>query len=261
MKRMKVLILSLMLAMAVYGCSGEEEVRGDITNTVEADVSNESQTEEDAAEEEAALEEAVSEEAVIEEKVTEEAVSETDTAKKELSLGTNDGVAYESEFIGLGYRLNDGWSFYTDEQIKELNSATADMAGEEYQELISEAELIYDMFAADADGLNNINVNLEKMNSVQLIALDIKQNFEAAMPIVKDAYENMGYTNFAYEISTAEIAGKEMDVAYTTAEINGVNLYQTLFAVKCNGYLANITVSTCFDNTTSQVIDNIYWLE
>jgi len=37
----------------------------------------------------------------------------------ELSLGTVTGNKYESEFIGIGYTLPDGWEFYTDEEIKE----------------------------------------------------------------------------------------------------------------------------------------------
>lgn len=231
MKRISVLLMVLMLAVTAQGCGSEEDVRGTITNEAE--------------------------EAVM----PEEEISEEDASEAEFSMGNTDGTNYESSFIGLGYQLNEGWSFYTDEQIMELNNATADMAGEEYQELMSEATLIYDMFAADAEGLNNININLEKVNPVQLLALDLSQNFEAAVPTMETAYENMGYSNFVYEVSTAEIDGKEVDTLHITVSINDVNVYQTLFAVKCNGYLANVAVTTYFEDNTAQVLDRIYWVE
>ena len=230
MKKISVILFALILGATVYGCGSEENVRGEITGAVEEF------TTEDSAEVEKAEE-------------------------KELELGSVDGTIYENSFVGFGYQLNDGWSFYTDEQIRELNNATTEIAGEEYQELMKDATIIYDMFATDADGVNNINVNLEKVNTVQLIALDIAQNYEAVMPTMKTTYENMGYGNFQYEITTTDIDGKEVDSAYVTAEINGVVMYQALFAVKCNGYLANVAVTTFFEDTTAEVLENFYWMD
>lgn len=236
MKKISVVLFVLMLAATVYGCGSEEDVRGEITNAVE-------ETTEETTEETA-------------EETTEETVEE-----KELELGSVNGTIYENSFIGLGYELNDGWSFYTDEQIRELNNATAELAGEEYQELMKDATIIYDMFASDENNLNNININLEKVNPVQLLATDIGENFELMMPTMESTYENMGYTNFNYEITTTEIDGKEVDVAYITAEISDVTMYQALFAVKCNGYLANIAVGTFFEDTTAEVLENFYWMD
>ena len=239
MKKISVVLFALILASTVYGCGSEEDVRGEITSTVE-----ESSTEETVATEETA-----------------EVEDTTEAEEKELELGATEGSVYENAFIGIGYQLPDGWTFYTDEQIMELNNATSEMAGEEYQQLMEEVSIIYDMFATDADGLNNININMEKGNPVQLLALDLAQNYEAAMSTMKSTYENMGYENFEYEIGTIDIDGEEVVSAHITVEINDVSVYQTLFAVKCNGYLANVAVTSYFDDITADILGNLYWID
>ena len=238
MRKNNLLILLLLLGLAVSGCGSEENVRGDIT-----------------IEEDAEVEISESEETAIEEAETELA------EEKELSLGVSNGNTYESEFIGIGYQLDEGWGFYTDEQIRELNNVTADLAGEEYQELLSDAEIVYDMFAIDADGLNNVNVNLEKKNLAQILAMDLSEVYENTMPVLESTYENMGGTNFAYEISTVDIAGEELVAAYVSVDINEVPVYQILFMKKCNGYLANVSITNYFEDTTARLLENFYWLD
>lgn len=258
MKSGKILAALLAIAMVVSGCSGKSNKEYTVTSEIVTDSlqdNSESEIEEDTQD---SVDDTEADK--IEADKVEEAdiIEETDIVD---ILGTNDGKVYENKFIGIGYTLNDGYTLYTDEQIKELNNITSDMAGDEYRELMSNATIIYDMFAADSSGLNSINLNLEKLDDQQMALLNIKQNFEAAVDIMEDTYNNLGCTNFKYDISTVEIDGREVDALYIEAEINGTSLYQTLFGVKCDGYLANIAVSTYFTNTTSDIINNIYWLD
>ena len=176
------------------------------------------------------------------------------------SFGTASGLTYENEFIGIGCTLPEGWTFYDDAQIKELNNLSADMAGEEFAEIIEDASIIYDMMATGSNQADSVNINLEKIDALRLLTLDLAKNFENVMPTIKEAFENMGYTNITSKIGTLEIDGKEFVSMDTQAEINGVTLYQKQFAVKCNGYLANITVSTYFENTAESILDNFYLL-
>lgn len=251
MRKNSCLILLLMLGLALSGCGNEESVRGDIAVEEEAEIS-ESEEASSVEEEASSVEEEVA-------SVEEEVASVEEEA--ELSLGVSNGNVYESEFIGIGYHLDEGWSFYNDEQIRELNNATADLAGEEYQELMSNAEVVYDMFAIDADGLNNVNVNLEKKNPVQILAMDLSEVYENTMTVLGSTYENMGGTNFAYEVSNVDVAGEELVAAYVSVDINEVPVYQILFMKKCNGYLANVSVTTYFEDTTAQLLENFYWLD
>ncbi len=223
MKKILALILAVAMVFTFAACGGNEDVRGDqIVNGSEAN---------DGA--------SVSSDA-------------------EFSLGSTDGLTYENKFIGLGCKLDSDWTFYTDDQIKQLNNATADMAGEEFVEAVKNASIVYDMYAVSSNQMDNINVNLEKINSVQLAVLDIAQNFENIFPTLKQTFENMGYTNISYEVGTVKIGNKDFTSLSTTAQINGIKMYQTAIAVKCNGYLANITVTTFNENNVNNIFAKFY---
>lgn len=181
-------------------------------------------------------------------------------AEKEFSLGVTSGDTYESEFIGIGCELEDGWTFYSEEQIKQLNSAATDMAGEEYQKLVEQATVVYDMYACDASQLNNININLEKAEPSEIESLNFKENFELLAPTITQTFENMGYTNAEYEVTTVNVDGKTLDALRTTAEIQGIKMYQAVFSVKCNGYIASAAVTTYYEDTINDILDRFYWL-
>ncbi len=190
-----------------------------------------------------------------------ENVSPDVETEKEFSTGKVNGNVYKNEFIGISYTLDEGWSFYDEERIRETNEMAMDMAGEEYEKIIREADIVYDMCATDSDQLNNININLEKIDNIQLLSLDIAKNFEAIMPTLEETLTNMGCENISHRIDKIEVDGKMVDALFVTADINGVNMYQTLFQKKCNGYLANITVATFFEDITSDLIDNFRWID
>ena len=104
-------------------------------------------------------------------------------------------------------------------------------------------------------------MNFEKVNPLQLILLDLNQNFKIVAPSLKAMFENMGYTDFTYEVSTLTIDGETFDCLNTSATISGITLYQTAFAIKCTGYLANITVTTYINDTRAELLDDFFILE
>lgn len=183
---------------------------------------------------------------------------EQQTSDEAYSAGAVDGLKYESSFIGIGCTLPDDWSFYTDEQIRELNNITTEVAGEEYEKLMQDAQIIYDMYAISSNQVDTINVNLEKVNSVALLALDMTEYYEQSVESIKTAYNNMGATSFDYTIGEVAIDGEKFVSLNVVAEINGTKLYQTAFAKKCSGYVANITVTSIDEATVKSIIDSFY---
>jgi len=187
-------------------------------------------------------------------------VSNTEeSSTEEFSLGNISGNVYINDFIGVSYRLDENWTFYNEEQIKEINNIAVDMAGDKIEELLKDATVVDVMCAYDDDQLDNVNINLEKVSNDQLLLLNIAENFQVIIPILKEGFENMGYKNINCEITTVDVDGKTFDALRTTAEINGVNVYQTMIQKKCDGYLATITMTTFFDDKISDLIDNLSW--
>ena len=185
---------------------------------------------------------------------------EQQTSEEAYSAGSMDGLKYESSFIGIGCDLPEDWSFYTDEQIRELNNITTEAAGEEYEKLLQDAQVIYDMYAISGNQVDTVNVNLEKVNSVALLAFDMADYYEQTVESIETAYNNMGATSFDYEIGRITIDEKEFDSMNIVAVINGTKLYQTAFSKKCSGYIANITVTAIDEATVKNVLDTFYVL-
>lgn len=180
---------------------------------------------------------------------------------KEFELGQTSGLNYENKFVGIGCNLGSDWVFYTDEQLRELNNQTADMAGEEFQEVMANADVVFDMQAVNADGLCNINLVLEKTPALVAATYDFQKNYEKAFPTMKTSYENMGCTDYAYTFMDLTVDGKTVDGVFNTGTLGGVKMYQKQFAVKCNGYVASITVTAMGTDATDEILKTMYWID
>ncbi len=181
--------------------------------------------------------------------------------EKDFTPGKIDGSVYENEYIGLGFTLPEGWSFYSEEQIRTLNNAASDMAGEEYEQFIENATIIYDMCAADSYGFNNVNLNFEKIDTELLAEFDFAESIEAQIPLVQSSLENMGYSDFAYEISKVQVGGELLDAVNITVSIEDIDGYMTSIQKACDDGIVTITVTTMFEDTVADVIDNFYWVD
>ena len=220
MKKIFALILTIVITLSFTGCGEKENVRGTQTGNNNT--------------------------------------TQTNSNDKEFSLGSVDGLTYESEFIGIGCKLENTWSFYSDEQIRQLNNATADLAGDDYKKALENATIVYDMFAINNTQTENININLEKVNPITLASLDLKENFKKLYPTFTETYQNIGYTDVEFEIDSVLIGGKKFTCLELSAESQNGELHQTSIAIKCNGYLASITVTALDDDTVENNISKFY---
>lgn len=177
---------------------------------------------------------------------------------EEFSLGEVTGKKYESEFIGIGFTLPEGWEFYTDEEIKELNNFVEDKAGQDYLDLLKNATVIYDMAAASPSQTDNVMVTLEKIPNAQLNKLNLAQSLETSFSVVKSSLENMGYRNITHEVTTLTIDGETFTAMNITATLSGMTMRQTSIAIKCNGYLASLAVTTFDAAGTAPLLENIH---
>lgn len=183
------------------------------------------------------------------------------TEEKELSLGEVTGKKYENDFIGIGFTLPDDWTFYTDEQIKEMNNYVGDVAGQDYQDMIKNASIVYDMMATSSTLTDNVIVTLEKIPNVQLAVLDLNKTLEKSFSAVESSFKNMGYTNITHKITTVTIDGKNFTGMHISATLAGQTMNQTSFLIKCNGYLASMAVTTFAPAGTDPLMANFYVIQ
>lgn len=266
MKKLLTLMLCAVAVMAMVACSdadkdvpSEDEIRGEQTTKEDA---LDEETTDDATTDDATTDDVTTDDATTGDEVV--ADDETDVEEEsgdEFSLGTTDGLVYENSFIGLGCTLPGDWTFYSDEEIKQLNNLTADVMGEEYEALMESAQVVYDMYATDATGSSNINVSLEKIDNRMLAGVEVGDIYAQNAPLFEEMYTSMGCSNVKAELITFDIDGEEFAGIYISAEMGGMNLYQKCFGVKCNGYLASIAITAYGEDITDTVLANFYLVD
>ena len=259
MKKLTAILLALAMLFAFAACGGstpdEDAVRGEQkVNTTQANDPAEDVTKAPSDETTNAPDNEVTD--APETDVTD--APATDVTEPEFSLGDITGLNYENEFIGIGCNLPADWTFYTDEQIKELNNVAADLAGEEYKEAMENATVVYDMLATSPDMLSNVNINLEKGDPILIAATDLADAFENTLSLTKQSLENMGAVITSTEIGTVTIDGESFTSLRITSEINGFTMCQLIFATKCNGYIAYIGITTTDDAAVQEILDCFY---
>lgn len=267
MKKLLTLLLCGIAMTAMVACSdaeaeapSEDEVRGTQTTNEDKETVDEEVTDEETTGAEVTDEETTDEETTDEETTDAEVVEDEETGV-DFELGTTDGLVYENAFIGLGCTLPSDWTFYSDEEIMQLNNYTADVMGEEYKELMESAQIVYDMYADDSTGMNNINITLEKIDNRMLASVDVADIYAQNAAMFVEMYTSMGCSNVVAEPTTFDIGGEEFDGIAISAEINGSTLYQKCFGVKCNGYLASIAITAYADDVTDDIISSFYLVD
>ena len=220
MKKVFCIILSMLMLLSLFGCTGNtdpEDIRGEVSGTTEGNQEE----------------------------------------KPEFSLGDTTGSTYTNNFLGISCTLPEGWVFYTDEQMKELNNLVGDYMDEEVAEQLKNATIIYDIIAQNTTDGSSINVAMEKLNVIQIVSLDVKKALEAQIDGIKSTYANIGYTDVQVEYQKLTVDGKEFDSLKIQAKVQGLDFTGVLFAFPKGDYLANVTVCSLSADTVNSVIGSI----
>ena len=272
MKKLLTLICVLSMLFSFAACESDEEVIKEVKKYAgsTADVSDD-----ESAEPEETTESG--ETAVATDKVTAtpeetektEKPEETEEPEETSAAGNSSGVSlgsvqdnvYENEFIGLGCKFSSDWTFYTDEQIKELNSLTADATGVDLEKFYENATLIYDAMATTTNG-DSFNVVMEKMSAAASAFYDEKAYAEASESQVKTSMENIGYTVDLIETTTVTVAGEEYAAVELECSYGGVlKLYEKMVLKKIDNYMVMVTVGTVNENNCDDIIADFYAVE
>ena len=227
MKKFLSMLLILAMIFTLTSCFGDtdEDIRGDIVNSgTEAD----------------------------------ETKNVAEDAEPEFSLGTSSGGAYHSDFVGLTITVPSEWMFYSDEEILALNNITEGYYDESTLEIIKNASLVYDMFAQNPLDGSSITVVLEKLNVLQIAALDYKAIIENQYAAMRTTYENMGLTNIELSYDKVVVDGEEIDAMVISADIYGLeyNAYSLMF--RRGSYLVSIAVGAFGSDSADNILT---WLD
>ena len=158
----------------------------------------------------------------------------------------------------MGFALPEGWVFYSEEEMAQVNGFAVDSMGTEYQEMANNATLFYAAFATDPVTMDNININLEKAGNVTRQSFDAQQNVENIQDMVAQGMESMGTTVVDYGTDSVYIDGKVFYCIYMDSVINGVQLYQYTIQVGCDGYVASICITAHEESSLETLLEYFY---
>ena len=172
---------------------------------------------------------------------------------KPYTSGLTLGSVYNHSYFGFKCVLPEGWSFYTDEQIAQLQGYTQDMMGQDYADIIEKSGSAMEMFAAEdsTGGLYTLNVVVEKLPSA---ALSEEKYVESCLDKTKAALESAGFQIDVCKAATVQFVGKSHAAIEIHGSYMGVELYETLVVVKEGKYLACVTAGSYMENYTSDIL-------
>lgn len=162
----------------------------------------------------------------------------------------NNGV-YENKFLGLKFKLPDGWKYSSDEEIaKNLNNGL-ELLNEDQREKVEEALETKGVFYLQA---NDLTTNNNVQGFTEKVPTGISE--EAYLEQVSkqlSALENVNYN--IGEIAKEKVTNKE----YTTlqVEVPEYNVLQKYFIYEKDNYIVGIIVTSITGKTAiSEIIEN-----
>lgn len=263
MKKLAVLLLLAATLLNTAACKGGDDVttadekKPEVTDTAKVtDESTDAVTDEQTDAETNTVTDEVTDEVTDTE--TDAVTDAVTDEEKELTLGNVDGNTYKSDFIGIGCTLGDGWVFYNDEQIAQINGITQSYYDEDYLEQVKNAAVYIDMYAANQETSSTINISFQKGTKLSVLLTDIDKALTSSVGATESSFANMGGKNFKYELCDVKIGDETFRGMDIYVEINDVPVYETMFCIKCGEYFVFGCVATFGEDTTDGVLDTFF---
>lgn len=278
MKKIIALVLALVMVFALAACGTKSQPTGSVTpaDGEKTDVSGTVENKDDAAttddtaktEEPAQTDTTETEPATQEPTAPEESVTAPETVEtsddEEFAIGGIVGGKYENAFFGIGVELDENWTFYTKEQLAELDGVTAAaMTDENVAKSLESGKTAFDMYAYAEDGLISINVVMENLGVLYGKILDESAYADAAMPQLAPALEEQGFSDVTCEKQAITFAGAEHQAVkihglYKVDDSTSFDFYKLLVCVKSGDYMAVVTFGSSFEDITTDLASAFY---
>lgn len=178
----------------------------------------------------------------------------TEATSPTLSLGSSRGNHYSNSYLGIQCTLDDSWTFLSDEEIRAQNNLSRELLGEKYQEALESADSLQDMKATQVDGVNTINIVLQKLSGVEVFASE-EDCARAAKDVLVDGLGNMGITVVSADAAEVTFVGEKHYCIQVSGTYMGYEVYETVVCMKRGNYMAAITACTWITNETAELLN------
>lgn len=170
----------------------------------------------------------------------------------EFSMGSWSDNVYSNDFLGLKFKLPNGWKYSSDEEIAEMMNLGTELLNDEQKAAaeISKLNNAYYMVANDPNTGDNISIISEKP------AMEVTTEFYINQ--LKTQLQNVNTINYEIgETSKETVAGKECDTLTVDASMSGVKMTQRYYIYKVDKYVVCIiSTSTSGEEKINEIMKN-----
>lgn len=182
-----------------------------------------------------------------------------------LQPGSTVGGVYENAFAGIGCRLDETWTYLSDEEILAQNEIVIDsIDDEELARLLSSKSTFFDMLATSEEGLATVNVVAENLGLLYGSVLDTGSYVDIALKSFESNSASMGLTVSSCEKRSFDFCGKSTDGISLSGTINiegvDVEMFERIACVKAGSYMFVVTACTYVEDNTEDVLNLFYAL-
>lgn len=182
----------------------------------------------------------------------------TNAAEPAFEIGTVEGNAYTNKFFGVEYALPEGFSFYNDDQLAEMNAAIVKTNNDQtVSETFKSGNAFFDMAAA-ADNDPNVSVVIQ-IAGPDAEAIDEAGYFEVCRDKIIDQLNDAGIIVKSAETGTYtnRKTGDEFTAIKLANEAQGAPMYQKIICIKAGDYFMNITATATDEAGLDSVLSHL----
>lgn len=181
----------------------------------------------------------------------------TDAPEEKNLRGVMGEDAYTNEFLNLRIARPQGWIFYTEEQMAQVNNMTAELFEKtDVAEVIAKSGQMMDLMMANTAG-NSMNLILQPKQA----ALDLysdEQIFQLSEETMKAQFGAAGMELKTFEPTTMSVGGQDRTVLHMVLNANGADVdeYQIWFREQSD-YMGVLTLALMDGSEAQPILDGI----
>ena len=157
--------------------------------------------------------------------------SEEDTL---VELGGVDGTVYKNASVGIQVVAPEGWIFYSDAEIAELNQNNTDLEA---------SNSMIDMMIIETTSGNNVSVSFENLGKIYGSVIGVDKYLELSKTNLTSDAEFMANVVGDITTTTITIAGETWGCLKFSQTVSNIQVNQICAVKKCGKYMAIVTAT------------------
>lgn len=236
-KTLTLMLAAILAASALVSCGGEKKKENDVpakgAQVQEAPITDEENID------------SVEDEATETEENAQEDISAEEVAVMPPEPGTVTDLNYESRYLGIGFNVDESWSFADEAMRRDMLDPRAELDFEDVEGIIKDYDVYPDVVASSSVG-ESISILFSGVpEGVELDPVTLNHIAESSMQGTLESYSRLiAQVPVESAIKEVTVAGITYTGYTTSFEAGGVKVVQEAAVIPCGRYVAMVSVSS-----------------